>query len=260
MMDGSRPFSLLLWRLAVCLLLGTLLLAPWLVWESTSDHAAPAIWPLPDDPLEARKARLVNDLLPRVRASNRLILERREHAERLLQRHLAGKGFRAADQAWLAEMGEQYRLPAGEMDEAWLRLLLRRLDIIPADLALAQAALESAWGESRFALEGNNYFGQWCFEPGCGLVPRHRPEGARYEVAAFPSIEESVRRYMLNLNTHPVYRPLREERERLRAAGAPITGHALAVGLQSYSALGERYVHTVRELIASNGFDRFESY
>lgn len=257
--NRASSASLLGWRLAFGWLLGFVLIAPWVVPGSGID-VRPVIWPIPEDPVQARKARLVNDLLPLIRNNNRKILKQREKAERLLERHLSGKGFSRREQAWLAEMGEQYRLPAGEMGEDWLRLLLRRLDIIPADLALAQAALESAWGESRFALEGNNYFGHWCFEPGCGLVPSQRPDGALYEVAAFDSTEQSVRRYMLNLNTHPGYLLLRQEREQLRAQGDPVTGAALADGLLRYSTRGERYVRTIRELIRSNGFDQYDSY
>lgn len=254
----SPSASLLGWRLGFGTLLGVLIVAPWLV--PPAEESPPVIWPLPDDPVEARKARLVNELLPLIRASNRRILARRERAEALLQSHLAGKGLEAEDQAWLAEMAERYRMPAGEMDEQWFRLLLRRIDIIPADLALAQAALESAWGDSRFAVEGNNYFGHWCFEPGCGLVPNQRPAGARYEVAAFESPRESVRRYMLNLNSHPSYTALRRVREQLRAENQPITGTALARGLSRYSELGDEYARIIQDLIRSNGFDRFEDY
>src|SRR5690606_39546165 len=99
--------------------------------------------------------------------------------------------FRSRDREWLETMGKRYRLPEVEqVDEEWMTILLRRLDIIPADLALAQAAMESAWGGSRFAREGNNYFGQWCFSKGCGLVPEKRPAGARYEVQRFDSPAE----------------------------------------------------------------------
>lgn len=255
---SSQSAPLLGWRIGFGALLCVLVVAPWLV--PPAEEFPPVIWPLPEDPVEARKARLVNELLPLIRASNRRILMRRAHAEELLQQQLEGKAFDDEDQEWLAEMAERYRMPAGEMDEAWFRLLLRRIDIIPADLALAQAALESAWGDSRFALEGNNYFGHWCFEPGCGLVPSQRPEGATYEVAAFDSPRESVRRYMLNLNSHPSYKALRRERERLRTEQQPITGMSLATGLSRYSELGEDYAHILHDLIRSNGFDRFESF
>ena len=138
--------------------------------------------------------------------------------------------------------------------------MLRRIDIVPADLALAQAALESAWGRSRFAKEGNNYFGHWCFVKGCGLVPQDRPQGARHEVARFSSAAESVRRYMHNLNSHPRYTELRLIREQSRDQNEPFTGSDLAAGLEGYSELGDEYIDMVRGLIRHNRFDRFPSY
>ena len=55
--------------------------------------------------------------------------------------------------------------------------LLNRVNIIPISMAVAQGAVESGWGKSRFAKEANNYFGHWCFTKGCGLVPSARSEG-----------------------------------------------------------------------------------
>jgi Bax protein len=141
-----------------------------------------------------------------------------------------------------------------------MTILLRRLDIIPADLALAQAAMESAWGRSRFAREGNNYFGQWCFSKGCGIVPEKRPAGARYEVQRFDSPAESVAGYMRNLNSHPRYTELRLIREKARAESADISGQQLAGGLHGYSAIGDTYIRTLRVLIRANQFERFEHY
>ena len=136
--------------------------------------------------------------------------------------------------------------------------LLRRVDVVPPSLALAQAANESAWGTSRFARDGNNYFGQWCFEQGCGLVPKRRDEGRAHEVATFSSPVESVERYMANLNTHDAYRPLRERREQLRESEAPITGIQLAAGLEKYSERGEEYIAELRSMIRFNNLGAYD--
>lgn len=254
----GRPW----WRLALSLLLLVLLITPWSLHHLYYTRISPpSIWPLPEDPAEARKARMINQLLPLIQDSNRRILERRNYAEGLLDKLRSGSTFDRQDREWLTSMGRRFRLPLdAPFDEPWLGLLLRRLDVIPADLALAQAALESGWGESRFAVEGNNYFGHWCFQAGCGLVPAQRPTGARHEVAAFDSPRDSVRRYMRNLNSHPRYTSLRLTREKLRTQQQPITGLALVDGLDGYSASGAAYMRTVRGLIRANQLDRFPSY
>ncbi len=219
------------------------------------------IWPLPEDETEARKARLVNLLLPAVQQNNRDLLSKRERLVSLHQQIVDGVPLTGKDQVWLMDLSQRYRLDTPEpLNSEWSRILLRRIDIVPADLALAQAALESAWGTSRFAEEGNNYFGHWCFVKGCGLVPQNRREGARHEVARFSSPAESVRRYMHNLNSHPRYTELRLIRERLRDRNEPFTGSDLAAGLEGYSELGDEYIGMVRGLIRQNRFDRFPSY
>lgn len=221
----------------------------------------PPVWPIPDDPTEARKARLVNTLLPLIQDNNRDLLKKRARALDIMARVQSGDTLSQRDRDWLTRTGKRYRLPETDtFDEDWMTILLRRLDIIPADLALAQAAMESAWGESRFAQEGNNYFGQWCFTEGCGLVPAKRPAGARYEVQQFESPAESVAGYMRNLNSHPRYTELRLMRERARANDAPVSGHELAGGLHGYSAIGDTYIRTLRIVMRANQFDRFDSH
>jgi len=246
------------WRLLLTLavlILATVTIT--ILWQRPGEP--PPIWPLPEDPTEARKAKLVNALLPAIQKNNRRLMRNREYALSLRDKLNNDKPFDDNDLKWLASMGKRYRLPQQAPDAAWMDLLLRRLDIIPADLALAQAAMESAWGTSRFAEEGNNYFGQWCFKKGCGLVPAQRPTGASYEVASFDDIEDSVRGYMRNLNSHPRYTQLRILREQARNQNRPPTGRELAAGLHGYSAIGDTYIKTLRALIRANRFDQFDS-
>lgn len=136
--------------------------------------------------------------------------------------------------------------------------LLMKVDEIPVSLALAQAANESAWGTSRFALDANNYFGQWCFTAGCGLVPERRPEGASYEVRKFESPLHSVRSYIHNLNSSHHYGDLREIRMNLRAMGKPVTGTILAQGLSAYSVRGVEYVNELVRMIEGNDLLRYD--
>ena len=155
-------------------------------------------------------------------------------------------------QSWrLERLAEAYKLDANASAELIPELLLR-VDTLPAALALAQAAKESGWGTSRFAQEGNNFFGQWCFVPGCGMVPQSRDSGASHEVADFRSAQLSVRGYLRNLNTHYRYEQLRQQRAQLRAAGSTASGQQLAEHLLSYSIQGLDYVRSVQQIIRVN--------
>lgn len=164
-----------------------------------------------------------------------------------------------AQQQWLWDLARNYRVDSnGQFDQAFFQELLTRVDIIPVSLALAQAANESAWGTSRFAVEGNNLFGQWCFSEGCGIVPSGRPEGARYEVKKFASVAESVQAYIHNLNTHPKYQEMRQLRRVKRERLEPLTGRTLAEGLYAYSIRGEAYIDELVMMIDKNNLLKYD--
>jgi len=157
------------------------------------------------------------------------------------------------DRRSVETLAETYGMESFDVnaDADW-KILLRRVDVIPPSLALAQAATESAWGTSRFAQQGNNFYGQWCFTEGCGIVPNSRDPGKAHEVAAFDSPEESVERYIHNLNSHDAYAPLRSIRENLRANEERVTGKALSAGLGTYSERGDEYIKELRSIMRIN--------
>lgn len=241
-----------IWPVAVIAVL--FVLAPSLgFWLPLGPSAAPNF----DDYAagDARKAAFFAYMVPLVEQENAAILSSRE---RLLaiQEHGA-PGW--AERRWLLQLAERYELEEFDPTEAADRAqLIKRLDVVPPSIALAQAANESAWGTSRFARLGNNYFGQWCFVAGCGLVPEARNAGASHEVAAFASVRESVRRYMNNINTHPAYADLRSRRASLRNEGNSISGLALAPTLIRYSERGQEYVNELQAMIRGNDLQQYD--
>ncbi len=136
--------------------------------------------------------------------------------------------------------------------------LLTHIDIIPPSLVLAQAAIESNWGRSRFA-KYNNFFGIWCFKKGCGVVPLNRDSNAKHEVATFETVSESVQYYMRMLNSHPAYAELRALRTQMRAEHSPLSGSALAHGLLKYSGIGEKYITTIQNVIKYNNLSNLDN-
>ncbi|MDN4501464.1 glucosaminidase domain-containing protein [Alteromonadaceae bacterium BrNp21-10] len=130
--------------------------------------------------------------------------------------------------------------------------LLSMVDKIPFELALVQAANESAWGTSRFAREGYNFFGLWCYRKGCGFVPNRRDDDAEHEVARFRNLSHAVRTYLHNLNSYYAYEDLRMIRAQLRQQQQPVMAEALAQGLLSYSTRREEYVDELVSMIRFN--------
>jgi Bax protein len=137
--------------------------------------------------------------------------------------------------------------------------LLRRVDEVPVALALAQAAIESGWGTSRFVHQANNLFGHWTYRHDRGLVPREREAGKTHRVRIFTTLRSSVQAYLHNLNTGRAYRHLRLLRAILRENDQPLDGEHLAAGLLHYSERGQAYVDEVRTLIRSNHLTHFET-
>lgn len=217
--------------------------------------------PLPDfsaiNEIPARKEAFFEYLVPLVEAENQRVLKQRERLLGITERIRSRGRLGWLDRRWLRGLAEEYEvswhpdLSENERMES-IEMLERRVDVIPVALALVQAATESGWGQSRFATEGNNLFGHWCFEPGCGLVPARRDEEAAHEVAAFNSVSESVSRYLHNLNTHEAYAPLRAIRAQLRRQNKKPTAMALADGLVRYSERREDYVEEIKGVIDVN--------
>jgi Bax protein len=158
----------------------------------------------------------------------------------------------------LSTLAKRYQVKSAALSSPQaIAELLSRVDIIPPELAMAQAANESAWGTSRFSQLANNLFGEWTFTPGTGIIPEGRPEGATYEIRRFDSIYDSIRSYLLNLNSHYAYQELRQFRAAARAADEPLNGIKLAEGLFRYSIRGEEYVKDLQTLIQQNRLTRF---
>jgi Bax protein len=204
-------------------------------------------------------------LLPLVVHANGMVLERRERLLDARERLAGGEALtpdeldeirsalvtlRVSNEETAASLGADSDELVGLVDE-----LVVRLDVIPAGLALGQAAYESGYGTSRFAAAGNALFGQWAFG-GEGLVPEQQREHlGDYRIAAFEWPFDSVRAYFLNLMSNPAYADFRRLRADLRAAGQPLSSLTLADGLTRYSERGQEYVDTLKGIIRVNGLE-----
>jgi len=204
-----------------------------------------------------RKAAFIAYLKPIINGINQERAEERDELNSIVEKMQQGDSPNFFEKYKLENWAERYEVEYNEEELlATAEKLLLHLDQIPLSMVLAQAAMESAWGTSRFAIEGNNLFGQWCFEEGCGIVPARRSKGANHEVREFDDAEESIASYFRNINSHPAYKKLRKRRSILRAKDEPLTGYELIDGLQNYSQRGQAYIDELSSVIRYNKLDQ----
>jgi Bax protein len=195
-------------------------------------------------PVETKKSFFFRLMAPLILMANENILDEREIVK-----------YDPLNSPELKKIALKYRLIKSKKNlitTTMRQTLLNKVDILPPSLALAQAAEESGWGTSRFAKEGNAFFGQWDFS-GNGMKPKQQRKAlGNYGVARFDSPLASVEGYMLNLNTNNAYNKLRVLRAQLRADNKKISGLELAGTLNKYSERGQDYIDGLREMIRYN--------
>jgi Bax protein len=195
---------------------------------------------------DARKKLFLRTVLPLVIEANRELLRARAQVIAALDARAEGR-LGSTDALWLDSLAEWYGAAPGDVAD-----LLSRIDAVPPSLVLAQAAQESGWGTSRFALRGNALFGQRSWGGvDEGLAPK-RADRKDFKVRAFPDLMSALRSYLHNLNSHRAYQNLRDRRARARALGTPLDSLDMIAGLKNYSEEGAAYVAALSELIRGN--------
>lgn len=212
-----------------------------------------------NEDIQAKKQQFANQLLPYIRKENRRLLNIRQQVLKLVSNISEGRTLSQKRARWLKQLATKYNIKNDPIVDAQARKeLLKRVDIIPASLTLAQAANESAWGKSRFALKANNLFGIWTYDENKGLKPRSRDDEKKHLVRKFEDIAESIQYYMQMLNTHPAYAELRDVRAASRDLNLQPEGTAMARGLKKYSAKGQIYIELIQQLIRQNQWSELD--
>ena len=203
-----------------------------------------------------KKRAFFSYLLPEIEKQNEIILSQRTFILALQSLWLANREnpevLSEAQYKRLAELAQEYNVKFPGLSATFFNSLLTKVDIIPKELVLVQAANESAWGTSRFARQGYNFFGMWCYRKGCGFVPKQRDDDMNHEVARYKSLAQGVAKYLNTLNRHFAYQDLRYIRAVLRKTQQPITAEMLAEGLLHYSERGQAYVEELQAMIRVN--------
>ena len=156
------------------------------------------------------------------------------------------------EKKWLQKKYKQYGVISKD-----LSILKIRMDVIPVSLAIAQAAKETGWGTSRFALEGNALYGQWPWTED-GITPAAAESGATHKVMKFKILKASVRAYQRNLNTHKSYKKFRKVRAIQRDVYGSLNSLELANYLDKYAETGTEYTKILKKIIEQNKLTDFD--
>lgn len=236
---------------------------PFTITEKQLDYL-PILSSLPADfdqlqDVDLKKKLFYLIVLPLIHESNRQILLDREMIINIEKKFLR-KDLNENELQETIRLAKKYKLDYSEINLKLFRDLKQRINVIPVSLALAQAIVESGWGQSRFALEGNALYGQWTTNELKGIVPEDRDEDKSHAVRKFDNLTQSVQAYMHNINTHGAYysfRVVRRIAERVQYTD-PVS--AKVKFLAAYAEIGQEYVDKLELIIESNNlreFDRF---
>lgn len=196
--------------------------------------------------IKKRKKLFIDFMSLIIESENRNILNNRYKVQELNQK----KTLTSQEHSFINNIEKVYLLEVSTSSKEidWVELL-NRVDIIPKDLAITQSAIETGWGVSEFAKKANNMFGHWTYKIGTGIVPSRRDAGQTHEIAIFNTINDSVVKYMLNLNTNYAYHKFRSIRKDLRESNSELRGDLLSAGLINYSGVGQQYVTMINAII-----------
>ncbi len=198
--------------------------------------------------VKEKKETFLQILLPLVVAENEKIKKDRDYLLNILKKNESVEGKK-----WLNKKYKAYRVSNRNITE-----LIEKIDIIPTSIALAQAAKESGWGTSRFALEGNAIYGQWTWN-GDGIEPLEKTKDQRHKILKFPLLRASVKAYIINLNTHRGYKSFRVKRADLRKQNKKLAGLELIHELENYAQTGKEYTKILAQIITQNDLDELEA-
>ncbi len=195
-----------------------------------------------------RKETFIKIIMPLILIENEKIIDDRNKLFKILGKQSNTMG----EKVWLKRRFKDYDIKGEDISELKLRM-----DIVPTSIAIAQAAKESGWGTSRFALEGNAMYGQWTWD-GDGIEPSQKDKKQEHKILKFPKLQSSVSAYMKNLNTHRGYSEFRKERSKIREKNKTVNGIDLVEYLYNYAQTGSEYVKTLKKIIQQNDLTDFD--
>jgi Bax protein len=195
-----------------------------------------------------------NHMYEIIAKENNKIKNERRFVKDILSSNILNIDFDSPSFLKLLEIKQKYKIK----HIYTLQEYLKKVDIVPPSLAIAQAAVESAWGKSRFVKEASNIFGHWTYNPEIGLIPRKRSLGASHFIRIFQNIKESTSAYMLNLNRNFAYRSFQDRRYEQRKENKEPDGLTLSQTMLNYSGIAQDYLIILKDLILLNNLQTYD--
>ncbi len=207
---------------------------------------------------EARKKEFIGALLPTVMVAVNEVSQERQQLLAILA-ELGGQAaedtFSEEQLAWQLQLGaDKTRFVLSlvrKYGTASAKELVAMINVLPPSLILAQGALESGWGGSKYAVEANNLFGMYTSGRASQLNATDGLSAPR--IREYDSILESVRAYVLNINRLPAYQELR------RIRSHTLDPMQIAEGLTRYSERKEFYINDVKQIITLNKLQDYDA-
>ena len=199
-----------------------------------------------------RKKYFIANIFPILHKANQDILIKRNIFFEI-EKKIQNNNLNVLEAAILKKLFNEFKVKNNDLNE-----LKKRIDIVPVSLGIAQAAIESGWGTSRFAVEGNAYFGQKVIGKKANGIKPTDSENPLIKVRSFKNLNDSVKAYINNLNTHFAYKDFRKSRYELRSFGKTLEGRILANQLIKYSEIGDDYIENIQKIIKKNNLSKFD--
>jgi Bax protein len=211
------------------------------------------------DYLDSNKKDFVKTVLPIIINENQNILMTRSFVKNLKNKLETFRTLENKEIRTLNDIAKNYNIKYLKKHKLDLvNEILFNVDVIPNSIVLAQAAIESGWGSSRFAREHNALFGEYTYDTEKGVIPLNRDSGKTHLIKSFNSLDSSVKSYFNNINSHYAYREFRDIRKIMRDKNNFSDVNLLVEKLETYAA-DSNYVNTIRSVIEKNNFKLFDN-
>lgn len=203
---------------------------------------------------QTKKMAFVSVLLPKIREANKNIEEERAFVKEYFTNYLTSNNvFDRNSVGKLSRLAKKYHIKNIYNETEFLN----KIAPIPVSQVLAQAAVESAWGQSRFVMTANNIFGQWTYGEN-GIVPENREEGKKHKIRIFKSLDASIASFMLNLNRNRAYRKFRTLRASFMTQNKTFRGIDGVQTMDNYSGIGKAYNALLKRTIIVNKWEKYD--
>jgi Bax protein len=201
------------------------------------------VYGLEDLPMSEARQKFIDAMLPSI-----LVAKHNIQMQRIRLMEICQREWSHDDSVFVADLRRRYH--ARNEDE-----LLMKIGTLPTSIVLAQAAVESGWGRSRFFIQASNVFGIWSTDSTQARIPASRKRKNKIiYLRSYDDISGSVNDYFELISRSRSYRALRKIR---RTTDDPVR---LLPYLRLYSERKDAYTRLLKRMIEQNDLTRYDDF